>query len=226
MKDLNLMITIVRRQDDEEFSAFFDKQGQPPAVSLHAKGAARSKTLSLLGIEESEKTVFLSLVSGDTARGLFKGLTRELYLDMPDRGIAITCPLSSIGANALATLVHGEINEKEGLDMNTEKELIVIIANRNATDLVIDAAREGGAVGGTVINAKGTASAGSATFMGITIAAEKEVILIVTKKEDRTPIMRSVVQNAGMNSPAEAVVFALPISDAAGFRNFEEIETL
>lgn len=223
MKDLNLLLTIVRRQDEEEFSAFFEKNHQPPAATLRAKGAARSKTLSLLGIEESEKTVFLSLVSGDAAKLLLKGLTRELYLDMPDRGIAVTCPLSSIGAGALATLVHGEINEKEGTDMNTEKELIVIIANRSATDLVIDAAREGGAVGGTVINAKGSAALGTNTFMGITLATEKEVILIVAKKEDRTPIMKSVVGKAGMNTPAEAVVFALPISDAAGFRNFEDL---
>lgn len=222
MKDLSLLITIVRRQDEEEFTSYLEKQGHPAAVTLRAKGAARSKTLSLLGIEESEKTVILSLAGGDNARGLLKGLTRDLYLDMPDRGIAITCPLSSIGANALETLVHGEINEKEGTDMNTEKELIVIIANRSATDLVIDAAREGGAVGGTVINAKGTASAGSATFMGITIAQEKEVILIVAKKEDRTSIMRSVVTNAGRNTPAESVVFALPISDAAGFRSLED----
>ena len=116
MKDLNLLFTIVRRQDEDEFTAYFLKNKQPPAATLRAKGAAKSKTLSLLGIEESEKTVFLSLTSGDTARQLLKGLTRELYLDMPDRGIAVTCPLSSIGANALATLVHGEINDKEGTD--------------------------------------------------------------------------------------------------------------
>ena len=105
--------------------------------------------------------------------------------------------------------------------MNTEKELIVIIANRNHTDLVIDAAREGGAAGGTVVNAKGTAAAGTATFMGITLANEKEIILIVAKKEDRTNIMRAVLQAAGVNTPAEAVCFALPISEAAGFRNLE-----
>ena len=226
MKDLNLMLTIVRHKDADEFSAFFESHSQPPAVVLRGRGAARSKTLSLLGIEESEKTIYFSLVSGDSAKALMKGLVRDMYLDMPDRGIAVTCPLSSIGAKALAALVHGEINEKEGTDMNTEKELIVIIANRGETDLVIDAARDGGAVGGTVLNAKGTAALGKSTFMGITLGTEKEVILIVAKKEDRTPIMKSVVQNAGANTPAESVVFALPISEAAGFRNFEEIEEI
>lgn len=217
------MITIVRRKDEDEFQTFFDQYKQPPAVIIYGQGAARSKTLSLLGIEESEKAAFLLLTSGDTVKTLMRGLTRDMYLDMPDRGIAVASPLSSIGANALATLVHGDINEKEGTEMNTEKELIVIIANRGETDLVIDAAREGGAAGGTVLNAKGTAALGTRSFMGISIAAEKEVILIVAKKEDRTSIMRSVVQTAGMNTPAEAVVFALPISDAAGFRNLEEL---
>lgn len=221
MKDLNLMLTIVRREDADEFITYFKKHTQPSVFLARAKGTAKSKTLSLLGIEESEKAVLISLVSGDSAKTLMKGLVRDLYLDLPDRGIAVTCPLSSIGANAMKTLVHTDINEKDELVMNTEKELIVIIANRNNTDLVIDAARAGGASGGTVLNAKGTAAAGSETFMGITLASEKEIILIVAKKEDRTPIMRSVIQNAGMNTPAEAVVFALPISEAAGFRSLE-----
>jgi len=221
MKDLNMMLTIVRRQDAEEFISFFKAHNQPTVFSMRAKGTAKSRTLSLLGIEESEKSVLLTLVSGEGARTLMKGLVRDLYIDMPDRGIALTCPLSSIGAGAMKTLVHGEINEKEGTTMNTEKELIVIIANRNHTDLVIDAAREGGAAGGTLVNAKGTAAAGTATFMGITLANEKEIILIVAKKEDRTNIMRSVLQAAGVNTPAEAVCFALPISEAAGFRNLE-----
>ncbi len=221
MKDLNLLLTIVRRQDAEEFIEFFKKNDQPSVFAARAAGTAKSKTLSLLGLEQSEKTLLFSLVSGDQARQLMKLMKRDMYLEMPDRGIALTCPLVSIGQNALATLVHGEINEKEGTDMNTEKELIVIITNRSATDLVIDAAREGGAGGGTVINAKGTAGLGTNTFMGITLAAEKEVILIVANKEDRMGIMRAVVQKAGAGTPAESVAFSLPITDAAGFRSFD-----
>lgn len=224
MKDLNLMLTIAKRADKKEFNSFFSNYEVKPVYSLDADGTTNSKTLSLLGIERTEKTVFLSVVSGLLAKKLMKGLSRELYIDLPDRGIAVACPLVSVGGAAtLSALTSGTINEKEENDMNTERELIVIIANRNNTDLVMDAAREGGARGGTVLHAKGTAAKGNTTFFGVSLAEEKEVILVVAKGADRNNILRSIMQKAGTDTPAGALAFSLPISHAAGFANAEPL---
>ena len=218
MKDLNLMLTIAKRGDKKEFSTFFKNHEVKTVYSLDADGTTNSKTLSLLGIERTEKTVFLSVVSGLLAKKLMKELSRELYIDMPDRGIAVACPLLSVGgATTLSALTSGTINEKDENIMNTERELIVVITNRNTTDLVMEAAREGGARGGTVLHAKGTAAKGNTTFFGVSLAEEKEVILIVAKGEDRNNIMRSIMQKAGANTPAGALVFTLPIAYVAGF---------
>jgi len=224
MKDLNLMLTIAKRADKKEFSSFFKNHEVKTVYSLDADGTTNSKTLSLLGIERTEKTVFLSVVSGLLAKKLMKGLSRELYIDLPDRGIAVACPLVSVGGAAtLSALTSGTINEKDENDMNTERELIIVITNRNTTDLVMDAAREGGARGGTVLHAKGTADKGSTTFFGVSLAEEKEVILIVAKGDDRNSILRSIMQKAGANTPAGALAFTLPISHAAGFASAEPI---
>lgn len=50
------------------------------------------------------------------------------------------------------------MNRREKLLWNGRlaHDLIVVIANQGSTDLVMDAAREAGATGGTVIHAKGT----------------------------------------------------------------------
>lgn len=224
MKDLNLMLTIAKRADKKEFNSFFKKHEVKPVYSLDADGTTNSKTLSLLGIERTEKTVFFSVVSGLLAKKLMKGLSRELYIDLPDRGIAVACPLVSVGGAAtLSALTSGTINEKDENDMNTERELIVVITNRNTTDLVMDAAREGGARGGTVLHAKGTADKGSTTFFGVSLAEEKEVILIVANDADRNNIMRSIMKKAGANTPAGALSFSLPISQVAGFASAEPI---
>ncbi len=224
MKDLNLMLTIAKRADKKEFNAFFKRYEVKPVYSLDADGTTNSRTLSLLGIERTEKTVFLSVVSGLLAKKLMKGLSRELYIDLPDRGIAVACPLVSVGGAAtLSALTSGTINEKDENDMNTERELIVVITNRNTTDLVMDAAREGGARGGTVLHAKGTADKGSTTFFGVSLAEEKEVILIVANDADRNNIMRSIMQKAGADTPAGALAFSLPVSHVAGLANVEPI---
>lgn len=224
MKDLNLMLTITRRSDEKEFTDFFEAHQVSPGYVVHADGTTNSRTLSLLGIERTEKLIFLSVVSGERAEKAMKALRRDMYIDLPDRGIAVACPLSSVGGQAaLSALTQGEINEKDEQDMTTEHELIVIIANANSTDLVMDAAREGGAGGGTVLHAKGTAAKGS-TFFGVSIAEGREILLIVAKSESRNSIIRSVMHKAGADTPAGALAFSLPITHAAGFSSLDTLE--
>lgn len=224
MKDLNLMLTITRRSDEKEFTNFFNKYEIRPSFLVRADGTTNSRTLSLWGIERTEKLLFLSVVSGERAQKTMNALRREMYLDLPDRGIAIACPLVSVGGQtALAALTQGDINEKDERTMTTKNELIVIIANSDSTDMVMDAAREGGAGGGTVLHAKGTAAKGS-TFFGMSIAEEREILIIVASGEKRNDIIRSVMQKAGAGTAAGALAFSLPITYAAGFASLEQNE--
>jgi nitrogen regulatory protein PII len=88
--------------------------------------------------------------------------------------------------------------------------------------MVMDAARAAGAAGGTVIHAKGTGAMSAKKFFGLSIAAEKEMVFIVAKTADKKDIMRAIVQNAGADSEANALVFSLPVNDTAGFRLMED----
>lgn len=65
---------------------------------------------------------------------------------------------------------------------DTKYELLVVIANHGYSDLIMDAARGAGAAGGTVIHAKGTGMEGAEKFLGISLAAEKEMIYIVVHR--------------------------------------------
>ena len=55
-------------------------------------------------------------------------------------------------------------------------------------------------------------------FLGVSIADEKEMIFIVAKTEMKNAIMRSIMENAGLESRARSVVFSLPVTDTAGLR--------
>ena len=96
--------------------------------------------------------------------------------------------------------------------------LIITIVNHGYSDDVMDAARTAGARGGTVLHAKGTAGVGSNSFFGVSIAEEKEMIFIVADGETKRDTMRAIMQQAGANTDARAVVFSLPVSEACGFR--------
>ena len=86
----------------------------------------------------------------------------------------------------------------------------------------MDAARGAGAYGGTVLHAKGTGMEQAEKFLGVSLAAEKEIILIVAKKQQKNDIMKAVMEQAGMESKAKSIVFSLPVTDTAGLRLLED----
>ena len=105
---------------------------------------------------------------------------------------------------------------------DTKYELLLIIANHGYSDMIMDAARSAGAAGGTVIHAKGTGMEGAEKFLGVSLAAEKEMIFIVVKRQLRNGIMTAVMQEAGMDTKAKAICFTLPVNSTAGLRLIED----
>ena len=156
---------------------------------------------------------------------LKKGLYTRLRIDVPGRGIAFLIPLSSVGGKkVLQYLTAGQKLEieEESVLKNTEYELLVTIANSGYTETIMDAARSAHAPGGTVIHAKGTGAEHAKTFLGISLAEEKEMVFIVVKTSQKNEIMRAIMEKAGTGTKAGGVIFSLPVTDTAGIRQIEE----
>ena len=75
------------------------------------------------------------------------------------------------------------------------------------------------------LHGKGTGAEQVKKFYNITIAEEKEVFLIVAKTEEKTVIMRSILEKAGPDTPAKAIAFSLPTTEVAGFGFYRNNET-
>ena len=59
-------------------------------------------------------------------------------------------------------------------------------------------------------------------FLGISLAAEKDITLIVTKTAGKNAIMQSVMEKAGMGTQAQSIVFSLPVTSTAGLRLLDQ----
>lgn len=215
-----LMIAITDRKLSGEFAAWFQNQGASLVLSALGRGTAATDVLDTLGLEATEKAVLL-LAAPDSSR-LVRRAARDLWLDVPGRGILMAIPISSVGgAKARDYLLQWQAEED---DMRKEitHQLIVVITNRGRTDQVMDAARSAGAAGGTTIQAKGTATEAVRKFFGVSLAAEKEIVFILAREADRKPIMKAVMTQAGMQTAAQSVTFSLPVTDLAGLRLLEE----
>ncbi|MGM9643894.1 MAG: P-II family nitrogen regulator [Eubacteriales bacterium] len=221
MQNIYLFITIVRKADEREFTDFLLSHGAAPIYASICQGSANSKTLDLLGLEKSEKMMIQSIVPHNKISELKMGLIREMEIDRPGRGIALAAPLSSLASRQVLKHIIGDETEENVInERKTEMELIVSICAKGHSDEIIDAAREAGAQGGTIVKAKGTAAAGTNKFFGMSISDEKEITYIVAKKEIRSDIMKAI---AGFTyaDGAHPIVFSLPVTETAGFRLFD-----
>ena len=211
MSELSMMVTITERSKLTAFLSFYRERQVPVQFISLALGTASNETLNYLGLERSDKCVFASFVTDEKWEELRRGLRRELQIDVPGMGIAFTVPLSSIGGRRELQFLTEHQNYQKGEEStmkDTKYELLVVIANHGYSDLIMDAARGAGAAGGTVIHAKGTGMEG----------AEKELVLLVVKREDKNAVMTAIMQEAGLESRAKSIVFSLPVTSTAGLR--------
>ena len=190
----------------------------PMNVVLHAHGTAVRSMLDILGIESNEKRVVLSIANQEKTKALISEQKRRLFIGVPGHGIVVSVPVKSIGGGKTVAFLNGSQQPaKYTPELNYSYELIVAIANEGRTDLVMNAARSAGAAGGTVLHGKGTGSEGGERFYNVSIAQEKEVILIVSRAEQKSGIMKAILEKAGPDTEAGTIVFSLPTSEVAGF---------
>ncbi len=221
MSGIYWMLTITKRSMERKMRAFYESNGLHEILGTLAKGTATSETLDCFGLEVTEKLVMMSAVTDESWKRIKQGLEEKIQIDIPGTGIVFLIPLSSIGGGTVFRfLTDGQVyeREEESVMKNTKYELIVVIANHGHCERVMDAARENGAGGGTVIHAKGTGSEKAKKFFGISIADEKDMIFIVAKTEDKNRIMKAIMEKAGLESPAKSIVFSMPVTDTAGLR--------
>ena len=190
----------------------------PVSIVFHGRGTAIKSMLDLLGIESHERRVFIAIADGEKSTRYIEEQKKKLHLGVPGHGITVAVPVKSIGGGQAVSYLNGSsMGAKYTRPEKFNYELVIAIANAGTTDIVMNAARAAGARGGTVIHGKGTDAGYAQKFHRISIADEKEVVLIVAAAEIKTAIMYSILDKAGPGSAAGALVFSLPVSEAAGF---------
>ena len=105
-------------------------------------------------------------------------------------------------------------------------EVIFAIVNAGFAEDAMDVARQQGVRGGTILNGRGVAREKEATFFGITIHAEKEILMMVVEKEIRDQVLNALYKEMGMDKKAQGIVFTLPVADVAGLAQHQPEEKL
>ena len=220
--ELNFVLSVLDRSRGEAMTALYREAGLPVVLTFLGRGTATSEQLGFYGLEATEKTVVAAVAGREETRQLIRSAKRKLFIDIPGNGVMMAVPVKSVGGGkTLAYLTGSETPTPGTPELRFDHELILVILNQGYTDEVMDAARGAGAAGGTVLHARGTGARYAEKFFGVSLAQEKEVILIAARAEEKAAIMRAVAGETGPSTPAGAIAFSLPISTVAGLRSRE-----
>ena len=95
-KKLKLLITVVNRSKAELFMDLLTAYEVNFQTSVLANGTARSEMLYMLGLEDSEKSVILSVIREEKAADAMQMLEDKFQTIKKGKGIAFTVPMSSV----------------------------------------------------------------------------------------------------------------------------------
>ena len=97
-------------------------------------------------------------------------------------------------------------------------KLIIALVEDSETQSVLDAAREAGATGSTVISqARGEGINKSKTFLGLTLETQREMILLVVEEHLSRHILEVISETGHFDDrPGSGIAFQIDIEDAVG----------
>lgn len=97
-------------------------------------------------------------------------------------------------------------------------KLIVAFVEDSKTDAIMDAAREAGATGCTVINnARGEGIKENKSFFGLTLATQRDVLLLLVEQHMSRDILEHIGEVGEFDDkPGTGIAVVLDVEDAVG----------
>lgn len=97
-------------------------------------------------------------------------------------------------------------------------KMIIAFVQDNKTDAVLDAAREKGATGATIIkNARGEGLKVSKTFLGLSLETQRDVVIMLVEQHLCRTILEEISRVGRFDDePGTGIAFQLDVEDAVG----------
>lgn len=100
---------------------------------------------------------------------------------------------------------------------------VFIIVNAGFSEEVVTIARNCGARGATIINARGTGHS-HAHFLGMSYDPEKEMVISIVKKDIAEKILDEIKLHAGMQTQSQGICFSMPVDDMTSLNYQEDLK--
>ncbi len=97
-----------------------------------------------------------------------------------------------------------------------DQDLIVTIIRKGYAERIIEASREAGAEGATIMFGRGTGIHEQKKLLGIPIEPEKEIVFTVVPAEISARVLEAIIKAGKLERPATGIAFILELKKVAG----------
>lgn len=106
-------------------------------------------------------------------------------------------------------------------------KLLVVLVDDHITQTVIEAAREAGCTGSTVVsNARGQGLEKKTTFLGLSLDTQRDMVILLVEEHRARHILETVGEVGKFDtSPGTGIAFQVDVEDAVGVAHQVEIIT-
>lgn len=95
-------------------------------------------------------------------------------------------------------------------------KVILASVKTDLTDTVVDAAKDAGATGATIIPARGTGMREAKTFFGLSLEAPTDIILFLLEEHIVRPVLDAISTAGKFDKPGTGIAFVLPVETVVG----------
>lgn len=206
---MKLVSCIVPRGSGDKAAEAARCAGSEGGTIIMGRGTALRTWLEMLGLGETQRDVAFFLVADDVAGDVAKTVSESCE----GQGIAFSVNVTRFFRGGVGEM--REIPEGEKMNDGGEK-VICAVLNKGLAGDAMAAARKAGAKGGTVVNARGTASEDDARFFGVKLTPEKEMLIIVASADVADGVFGALSALPCLGGKGGGIVFALPACARVG----------
>jgi len=98
-------------------------------------------------------------------------------------------------------------------------KLIIATVKTDLTDRIVDAAKEAGATGATIIPSRGTGIHEAKTFFGLTLEAQTDSLMLLLEEHLVEQVMKAIYGAGRFEKPGTGIAFVLPVDQVIGLES-------
>lgn len=178
---------------------------------MYGSGTVKNRLLEFLSLNEVRKEIIIMGAPSGVAKAAMKNLGEYFKMHKTNHGIMFSTKLEMIKGTNME--IPKEIEQGEAKSMY---KLILTVVNKGKAEDVVDAAREKGARGGTIINARGSGVNENFKVFNMDIEPEKEMVMIIVAENLLEPIMENIQLKLALDQPGNGVLFVQDLNRVYG----------